>query len=159
MGGVEQDLLMVTHPVLCFQNVRFEASLRPPDTLGDELPSSGGHAARSSIAPARLPRDRASGARFLTNKDPYCAPGPALIPRLRLPCFIPAASPSGPPQHFTDGDKEVSWRLGAEGLFQPQGWGTSSLRSFITCEDVANPRPSADMTARASDLPRGHVLL
>lgn len=91
MGGVEQDLLMVTHPVLCFQNVRFEASLRPPDTLGDELPSSGGHAARSSIAPARLPRDRASGARFLTNKDPYCAPGPALIPRLRLPCFIPLA--------------------------------------------------------------------
>lgn len=41
MGGVEQDLLMVTHPVLCFQNVRFEASLRPPDTPGGELPSSG----------------------------------------------------------------------------------------------------------------------
>lgn len=54
MGGVEQDLLMVTHPVLCFQNVRFEASLRPPDTPGGELPSSGaGHAARSSITPPR----------------------------------------------------------------------------------------------------------
>lgn len=40
----------------------------------------------------------------------------------------------------------MSWRLGAEGLFQPQGWGTSSLRSFITCEDVANPRSQRRLT-------------
>lgn len=37
--------------------------------------------------------------------------------------------------------------------------GESPLRSYVACEDVANPKPGADMTGVARDLPRGHDLL